>query len=177
MEVYKKHGTKERLFEMMNNVNKKILKEHINMDEPSKRDFDDKEQVSVKEDFNYNDAERDQQGQQDMQQHEQDKETSRELASILHNDPKQFGWTILNKDLQYIPAYVKTGGLGMHGTPDGLGFRDLEKAGMIVVAENMPGWGGEDDGDTEITSMTVTSDLPIYGIDTGKTYKKGDRIE
>lgn len=82
MEIYKKPGTKERLFEMMNNVNKKILKEdfdyndaekehlgkedltadqeqnpeyHDNspiMDEPSKRDFDDKEQVSIKEDQN-----------------------------------------------------------------------------------------------------------------------------
>lgn len=44
MKFFKQYGSKERLFEMMKNVNKGLLKE----------------------DFNYNDAERDQQGQQDM---------------------------------------------------------------------------------------------------------------
>lgn len=44
MEVFKKHGTKERLFEMMKNVNKGL----------------------IKEDFDYNAAEKEHLGQQDL---------------------------------------------------------------------------------------------------------------
>lgn len=44
MKFFKQYGSKERLFEMMINVNKGIIKEH----------------------FDYNDAERDQMGQQDL---------------------------------------------------------------------------------------------------------------
>lgn len=81
MRVHKQPGTKERLFEMMANVNKSLLKEDfdfhgaemdhlgqqdlaadqtqhpethnnspLSMDHPSQRDFDDKQQTSIKED-------------------------------------------------------------------------------------------------------------------------------
>lgn len=49
MRVFKQYGTKERLFEMMKNVNKDL----------------------IKEDFDFNDAERDHLGQQDMEADQQ----------------------------------------------------------------------------------------------------------
>lgn len=145
-----KYG-KERLFEMMKNVNRHILKE----------------------DFDFNDAERDHLGQQDLNDSQQE-DLSKELASLLKNTPDQFNQKIATIDI--IPAMVHSGSVvdGM-GNPQYLGFRDLEKAGLVNINNDINDGGGEDDGQEEL-SIISTSDKPIYGIDTKRTYKIGERI-
>jgi hypothetical protein len=149
MEVFKKHGTKERLFEMMKNVNKRLLKE----------------------DFDYHGAEMNHLGQQDLDAHQQE-ELSKELATLLKNSPDQFKERI--STLENIPAYVHTGGMSDGaGNPLALGFRDLEAAGLANVGMDMP---LDSNGEIETGSAVSTSDIPIYGIDTQKIYQKGQTL-
>ncbi len=154
MEIFKKNGTKERLFEMMKNVNKNLIKEA----------------------FDYNGAELQNQGQQDLDQHQQDNDTSKDLATMLKTSPEEFKNKI--QTMSYIPAFIQTGGMmDSDLNPIGLGFRDLESAGLISVASNMTGLDTNNDGESEVSNMTVLSEIPIYGIDTGKYYKKGETIQ
>ncbi len=154
MEVFKKNGTKERLFEMMKNVNKGL----------------------IKEDFDYASAERDVQGQQDLDQHQQDNDTSKELSILLKTSPEEFKNKI--SSMSYIPAFIKRGGMmDADLNPIGLGFRDLESAGLISTTETMTGLDSNSDGETEVSNMTALSEIPIYGVDTGKYYKKGETIQ
>lgn len=147
MRVYKQHGTKERLFEMMANVNKGL----------------------IKEDFDYHAAEMDHLGQQDLNDQQQE-ELSKELAMMLKNTPDQFKQKIAT--LQQIPVLVRTGGASDGtGNPIALGFRDLEDAGLATVGSVAP---LDSTGEFETGDATSTSDIPIYGMDTKKLYQKGD---
>jgi len=159
MRVYKQNGTKGRLFEMMSNVNKGL----------------------INEDFNYHDAEMDHLGQQDLQadQEEQsgrsdDADVSKTLAQILKNNRNGLRrQLLLAKEMgRAIPAYVQSGSVqDAQNNPLGLGFRDLENAGLVTVTNS----NDMEHTDT-LPQIVVTGDNDIYGIDTKKTYKKGDRI-
>src|SRR5690242_6279300 len=83
MEFFKKYGTKERLYEMMNGVNKNLLKEG----------------------FDYNDAERDHLGQQDLEAQQADdlkaaqaKEPATDTAPIHPEHPDNTGGDMLEEN-------------------------------------------------------------------------------
>lgn len=83
MRVYKQHGTKERLFEMMKNVSKSILKE----------------------DFDYHDAEMDHLGQQDLAA---DQAANPEQSPVMDHPVDQQQTPIKEQDQQQFELNLAT---------------------------------------------------------------------